>query len=197
MKFNSMTFNSWLATLTVGALAVAAPALFASDGARAAAAPVTTAWEAPTEASGLLSGLNKDAVRVRELSDRLMSLDMQYGENYWQYDANVLDRARTAVNAMDRDLQSLERIKSDAAPWQRDEINRVAPSVVELSDYTRNAIHFLNRNHNYLFAPSYRNDANYMYMKARTIATSIHQFDRYASARHEVHHLGDTLGISS
>ena len=98
---------------------------------------------------------------------------------------------------MDRDLRKLERIKGGVAPWQRDAINRVAPSVVELTDYTRSAIHYLNRHQDYLYEPSYRNDANYMYTKANRIVNSVDQFDEYASARREVHHLGTRLGISS
>ncbi|HUI43684.1 MAG TPA: hypothetical protein VL523_17115 [Terriglobia bacterium] len=194
-----MKSSSWLATLMVAALTFFSPALFASGRAPEAAPPAPASYtdSVPLEVSSLLTQIKTDGLEVRQLSARLQSLDMQEGENYWQYDAGVLSRARTQVNAMDQDLRQLEKLQPEAARWQQKAIGRVAPSVVELTDYTRSALRYLDHHEDDLFSPAYRNDADFMYRKADRIVKSVDNFEHYASARREVRHLGARLEISS
>ena len=194
-----MKLRTSLAVLTLGALALTSTPLWASSRPAAPESLALTSYKISTRitASRRLAQLGTNARQVRRLAARLQSLDMQGNGNFWQYDAHVLNQARSTVNAMDRDLRALERLEPSAAPWQQDAIRREAPSVVELTGHTQDAIKYLASHEDALFAPSYRDDAEYMYRDAARIVKSVNQFEEFNDARRQVRQLGSALRISS
>lgn len=151
------------------------------------------------EASTLLQELRTKAIHVRDLADRLEMFNRDGSTISWQADAAVLTEAKSQVNAMDQMLLRLRTIRGEALPWQQKAIDRVAPKVVELTDYVQDAILNLNNNQPtiHLLDQTYAQDAEDMYQRANTIALSIGQFEEYATAKSEIQQLGPKLGIKT
>jgi hypothetical protein len=142
-------------------------------------------WNFPKEASGLLVQMKTDAMQVRDLADQLQALDLEADLNFWQYDASILQQERSPVNAMDHLLCRLETIRRVTSPQERKAIDRLAPSVIELSDSTQDAIQYLNNHQQALMFPAYTDQAEIMYNKADRIVESVNAYQRYASEQPE------------
>lgn len=112
-------------------------------------------------------------------------------------DADVLTNAQAQVDAMDNELCRLRVIRRVTLPWQQKAIDRAAPTVIELTDYVRDAIQNLNNNQITvnILDRSYAQDVDFMYRRANTIAGSIGNFEEYAAARTEIRQLSPKLGM--
>jgi hypothetical protein len=191
----------------VGLFAAYSPAVFAASSEMCPVGPPTAAsytWNFPKEASGLLAQMKSQAIQVRSLADTLQSLDREANENFWQSDATILDQARTHVNDMDQMLCRLETIRRVTNPWEKRAIADVAPSVVELSDSTQDAMNYLRGHEQTLMFPAYTNQAEVMYDKSNRIVNFVDRFQNYVSERaearklnHDSRRLGAALGIRS
>ena len=204
---SSMRMHYWSLGLIAVVVGLSSTGLFAASPRLCPTGPPTAAsytWNFPREASGLLVQMKDDAVQVRSIADKLDALDRDPFDNFWQYDATLLNSARTRANAMDGMLCRLETIRRVSSPWEKQAISRVAPSVVELSDSTQAAIHYLNHNQEALMFPAYTNQAAVMYNKANRIVNFVDQYQKYVSERtqarvlrHDAHQLGTNLGVTS
>lgn len=202
-----MRMHYWNLGLVAAVIALTSTGLFAASAKLCPTGPPTAAsytWNFPKEASGLLVQMKTDAMQVQNIADTLEALDREPFENYWQYDATLLNRARTRANAMDGMLCRLETIRRVSSPWEKQAISRIAPSVVELSDTTRSAIHYLNRNQVALMFPAYTDQAEIMYNKANRIVNFVDEYQKYVNERTEArtlrrdaHQLGTNLGVTS
>ena len=202
-----MRMHYWNLGLIAAVIGLSSTGLFAASGKLCPTGPPTAAsytWNFPKEASGLLVQMKTDAMQVRNIADKLGGLDREPFENFWQSDAILLQSARTRVNAMDGMLCRLETIRRVSAPWEKQAIGRIAPSVVELSDTTQAAIHYLNHNQEALMFPAYTDQAEVMYNKANRIVNFVDEYQKYVSERnearalrHDEHQLGTTLGMTS
>jgi hypothetical protein len=161
--------------------------------------PAAYMWSFPNEASTLLQQLRTQALQVRDLADQLQAFDREGSLISWQMDASVLITVKAQVNDMDNTLSRLRAIRPMALPWQQKAIDRVAPKMIELTDYVEDAIQNLNNNHltPHILGKSYALDADFMYQRANTIARSIHQFEEYAAARTEIQQLSPKLGTKA
>ena len=153
--------------------------------------------EYSNEASSLLQQMKTKAIQVRYLADQLGTFERDGSVMSWRADAGVLMRAKAQVNAMDGILFRLRAMGQDVLPWQQQAIDRVAPKMVELTDYIQLAMQNLNAHHGTvrLADKSYTLDTGYMYQRADTIARSIGQFEKYATAKNEIQLLGPQLGM--
>lgn len=156
-------------------------------------------WESPNEASVLLQKIRNQAIDVRDLAGQLQAFIRDGSDTDWEGDADVLTRATAHVNAMDDTLYSLRSIRQQAAPWQQKAIDRIAPKVIELTDYFQAAVHSLNNNPItlHLLDQNYAQDTAGMYQRANTIANSIGRFENYATARAEARRLSRKLDLSA
>jgi hypothetical protein len=198
----TMCLKSWQRGFTVLAALVVAPALLlGGTEQRPTYPPISPAymWSFPNEASTLLQQLRTQALQVRDEAAHLQAFDREGSDISWQTDAGVLMTVKAHVNDMDATLFRLRGIRQMALPWQQRAISGVAPKVIELTDYVQDAIQNLNNNHltAHLLDKSYALDADFMYQRANTIASSIHQFEEYAAARSEMYELSPKLGMNA
>ena len=202
-----MKLKYWNLGLIAIVIGLSSTGLFATSAKLCPTGPPTAAsytWNFPKEASGLLVQMKTDAIQVRDIADKLDGLDHEPFDNFWQYDATLLDSARKQVNDMDGMLCRLETIRRVSSPWEKQAISRIAPSVVELSDTTQATIDYLNQNQRALVFPAYTDEAGIMYNKAGRIVNFVNEYQKYVNERneartlrHDVHQLGTTLGVTS
>jgi hypothetical protein len=96
---------------------------------------------------------------------------------------------------MDKLLSQLRENQAEASPWQQKAIERIAPSVVNLTDTTQAAIVSLNDNQGHPYFSDLAGLASNIYNQASQIARTTGDFEQYANARHEVRQLKQTLGL--
>jgi hypothetical protein len=181
-----MKIRFWNAGLLATVIGLASSGLFAASAKLCPTGPVTAAsytWNFPKEASGLLAQMKTDASQVRNIADNLQAVDREGYSNFWQYDATLLQQARGNVNAMDGMLCRLETIRRVSAPWEKQAISHLAPSILELSGTTQVAIDYLNHNHQALMFPAYTDQAQVMYNKANRIVNFVDQYQRRLNER--------------
>jgi len=148
-------------------------------------------------ASDLLRQVQIDAISVRNRVDRLQVRLPDSYENGWEFDGDRLERVRDRVNEMDKLLSQLRENESTALPWQQQAIDRIAPTVVNLSDTTQEAIVSLNDNHGRIRFSNLKDLAGDMYNDATRIEQAIGNFEKYADARQEARQLRQTLGLKN
>jgi len=149
------------------------------------------------EASNLLQQVESDAIGVGKNADRLRVRLRASFENDAQSDADLLGRAQDRVNEMDKLLSRLRANESEALPWQQRAIERIVPTVVNLTDTTEAAIATLNNNRGRIQFSNLDGFARDMYNQATVIGQAIRNFEKYASAHHEAQRLPQTLGLKS
>jgi hypothetical protein len=160
-------------------------------------APASDASSTSNEVSTLLQEMQTKAIQVRNLADQLEVFNRDGALLSWQADAGVLTRAKAQVNAMDDMLFRLRAMRQEALPWQQKAIDRIAPKVIELTDYVQAAVQNLNNNHLtvHILDKSYTEDANGIYQRSNTIARAIGQYEEYGTARNEIKQLSPKLGM--
>jgi hypothetical protein len=181
--------------LVAATLCVAPAALPAAPKASQPGATGSSEGAFPITASNLLRQVQDDALSVRDNADRLRE---RLGDpsSDWELEGDLLERVRDRVNEMDKLLSQLRENQAEASPWQQKAIERIAPSVVILTDTTDAAIASLNDN---LTHPSLSNLPGLtrdIYDRASQIARATREFEQYANARHEVRQLEQTLKLN-
>jgi hypothetical protein len=182
--------------LLAATLCVAPAALPASSSASQPGASTAESSKGafPISASNLLQRLQVDALRVQDSAD-LLRLRGGEPSSDWESDGYLLERVRDRVNEMDNLLSQLRGNQAEASPWQQKAIERIAPSVVNLTDTTQAAIVALNNNQGHPYFSNLVGLAGDIYDRASQIARTTGGFEQYANARHEVHQLKQTLGL--
>ena len=104
-------------------------------------------------------------------------------------------RTRNRVNNMDELLSQLRAHESEARSWLQKAIDCIAPTVVNLTDTTQQAIVSLNNNQGRIAFSNLEGLAGDIYAQAGLIRRAIANFEEYANARHEVRQLKQTLGL--
>jgi len=149
----------------------------------------------PAHASNLLKQVEMDALHVRDNADRLQARLHEGFWTDWQSYANLFETMRTRVNAMDNLLAQLRASQAEALPWQRQAIERIAPSVVNLSDTTEDAISTLNDNRDRIYFSNLGALADHLYNEAKVIQQEIGNFEKYADAHREAQQLRKELEL--
>jgi hypothetical protein len=152
-------------------------------------------WNLHQEASTLLTRVHTMAYQVTDESYLLRSYNRTPNLVGWQSDAALLDRIRTHVNDMDQMISRLREMRGKVLPWQRKAIDQITPGVIELTDYTQNAIGYLNGHHHYLWNPDYAADSRYISMAASEVASLADRYTEYATDMRTARKLGRQLGL--
>jgi hypothetical protein len=185
--------------LLAATLCVAPAVLPASPRASQPGARVTesSGGAMPINASSLLQQVQIDALRVRNDADQLQA-DLRFpSESDWKADADLMSLVRGRVNEMDKLLFQLRENQAEASPLQQKEIERITPSVLNLTDTAQDAIATLNNNREEIYFPNMAGLTRDVYDRASQIARTTGDFEQYANARHEVRQLKQTLGLKN
>jgi len=147
------------------------------------------------DASILLQRLQADALEVKFEADHLHAFGDEPFLIGWQAYGVLLDQARANVNDMDTVLYRLRLNQGTYIPWERHLIARVAPTIVTLTDTTRDALMTLNQNQGRIAFTNLPGLADDMYKDAGLIGQRIQSYDKYEDARREVRELGQSLRV--
>jgi hypothetical protein len=185
--------------LVAATLCVAPAALPASPRAGKATAGTVESGKGafPFDASNLLQQVQIDALRVRANADQLQARLRGPFESSWEDNGVLLQRVAARVNNMDKLLSELRVNRSEALPWQQQAIDRIAPSVVNLTDMTEDAIVRLNSNPEHVYFSDLEGLAGDMYNEGKFIAQVIGNFEKYADASHEAQQLRQSLQLEN
>ncbi|MGD0126849.1 MAG: hypothetical protein ABSF46_15920 [Terriglobia bacterium] len=172
--------------LTVAMLCVALAALPAFATANQPGAGTLKAGKGAfaSDASSLLQQVRNDAHRVRNDADQLEARLREPLLNDWESDGSLLERMRARVNAMDKLLLQLRMNHSKALPWQQQAIERIGPSVVNLTDTTEDAMATLKNNQEHIYASNLGGLADHMYEEAKVIDQAIGDLEKSTNAGH-------------
>jgi hypothetical protein len=179
-----------------------APALMAVTRPKCAAGPPTPesyTWNFPQEASTLLQNVKQQDSHVLGEVGTLQQLsrDGDGDRIGWQSAATTLNQIRDHVNDMDGMLCRLRTIRRVALPWQQQAIDRLAPHLIELTDYTQSALTYLNRNQEHPYMYPFQQDVEYMWLRADGIYNSVNQYEEYAADLHQVQQLNRRLDLKT
>jgi uncharacterized protein YhaN len=141
--------------LPIAALILSGSSMLAGPGVSAVGPPVAQPETARSsiEATRLLE-------EVRSISNQL-NREVQTLESFsrngvsWEGHAYQLTLAKDHINAIGDRLETLQAIRSTAAPWQQQAIDSLVPVAVQLASRTETAINHLNENRRQLFNPVY------------------------------------------
>lgn len=137
----------------------------------AACADQTQDWNFPAEASGLLAEIRTSAAILTRTTDTLES-HARHGLN-WQSHADELTVARTHINAIGERLARLQTIREVSAPWQREALDSILPSAVQLAERTEAAIRHLNENRRTILAETYKDHVRAMTDHANQVKQAV------------------------
>lgn len=154
--------------------------------------PESYKWNFSKEASGLLAQFHQDAYGVRDSADTLEEYNREPFLIDWQADGVTLDSIRDQVNRMDQILCRLRTIERVLPPEQQAEINKITPATLELTDTAQAAIHYLDRNEDRLFLPSYAAYAREMYSEAGRIERATTASAEKAISSPKLDHSGES-----
>lgn len=144
------------------------------------------------DASNLLQQIRADALGVKNDADELRAFTRTPFLIDWISDGGQLTNIRGRVNDMDKLLVQLRENQSEALPWQQQAIDRIAPTVVNLTDTTEAAIVSFNQYQNEVFYSDVPGLAADMYDQARLIDKTLGNFGKSVEARHEPQQLNQT-----
>lgn len=105
------------------------------------------------QASQTLDKMQTASLKVNDQAD-LLGSDFR-SEVSWQADALTIDRMADRVRKMDRMLEQLRTMQNQVVPIQSRLISRITPQVTILTDELNDSIHFLKRNHEDLWSPTW------------------------------------------
>lgn len=91
----------------------------------------------------------------------------------WQSDASQLQPIKEEINEMGGQLCRLEVMRSEAAPRQQAEIDRIATTIRLMADNAEDAISFGNRHPQGLWLAPYRQYADSLYHESQALARTL------------------------
>jgi hypothetical protein len=133
------------------------------------------------EADQLLTRVQHQAYRVRTDADG-MANSSRFDELDWQTNADQLNNIKRHVDAMGKTLCRLDQIRSAVLPWQRKEIDRITPALVELADTTTSAIKTLSTHQQTFWATNFPNQMADIYKDANRIQNNVNLESLYAKS---------------
>jgi hypothetical protein len=148
------------------------------------AAQSETSSPSSAEASRLLKEVRTIAYSLERDAATLESYT--FSRLHWQTHADQLRLAREHINAIGDRLESLQAIRSTAAPWQQQAIGAIVPVATQLAARTEAAINHLNENRGYLLAPEYTDHLSTIADHSDQLKDSINVFLEMASAQEKL-----------
>lgn len=153
-----------------------------------AMAPAIRAASPPTseEVSGFLSEAKTEAVQLQ--FDAAELNNFARSKMSWETHAAKLTQIKDHVNKVSELVTKMNAAKADAAPWQKQAIERINPMLSELATTVSTAIAHLSKNQDRLMFPPYPDYAAATAATATDMAEMISDYVDYGETRH---HLDD------
>jgi hypothetical protein len=183
-----------LSYLPVAALVVSGSLLLAAPSASAVGPPVVESEmssRSSAEASQLLKEVRAIAYELRRDAATLESYTLSRLD--WRTHAFQLSLAKQHINAIGDRLESLQAIRSSAAPWQQQAIESIVPVAAQLATRTEAAINHLNEKRGHLFAPEYVGHLSTIAEHSSQLKQSVNLFLELASTQEKVDMLRDKV----
>lgn len=116
------------------------------------------------------------------------SLDQRarYADADWKIEDNTLNDVKEQVNAMGRDIRSIEEIRAHCMSWQQQELDRILPIAKQLADDTSNAIRVFNANVTHEWSTALPKDLAMMRKKAVEVRKSVEKSMEVAKLKKEI-----------
>jgi len=150
---------------------------------------------ASERASRLLAEIQNETAGLTQHSETLESLARQ-PQYSWQSHAFYLERVKDHINAVGIRTAELQRISTDAQPWQQQAIAQVTPEAAQVAASTQAAIAYLNENQGRLFVSEYRDLTATIADSSQNVKHAVDQFLAYEKAQQEFRHLQTTLELA-
>lgn len=181
------------ATLALPVIAAAATPQTCKPG---VATPESYKWDFVQEASQLLDGVQREALKVESHADTLHSFVMNPYIG-WEGHASELAPIKEEINDMGRKLCRLEVIRRAVSPWEREAIDRAAPQIRLLADNAQDALSYMDRNEGNFWMPDYGKYVSNLYNESSQLSQTMRNFEEYAKVHSEDVHLHQTLGLKA
>ena len=114
----------------------------------------------------------------------------------WRTHADKAHQVKTEVNALGVTMQKLEAMNADAAPWQRQAIQNIKPTAVELAQNTEFVIQHIRDNPNWLSKAEYRDALANKFELASQLAKQMRDFVSYGETKTAFEGLGTKLELN-
>jgi len=171
-----------IGVLLVAGLCLAPAALSASERRGEPRLPEARYASGPSasHASNLLQQIQLDSKNVKDDADQLSAFTRTPFLIDWRSDGGDLTSIRTRVNDMDRLLAQLRIRESSVQSWQRQAIDGIAATLVNLSDTTQAAVTTLNQRQDNVYYSNLRGLAKDMSAQAEVISRTIENQEKGA-----------------
>jgi len=117
--------------------------------------PTQAATTLEQEATGTIRDLQGQASALANQADQLR-MGISGNENSWDSQLWQLDAIKSDINAMGKELHTLQAERDSLTPWQREAIDRAQLLLKEAAANTNEAIDYFNGNRGHLWTPEYR-----------------------------------------
>lgn len=146
------------------------------------------------EVTQLLQDIEAQAADLQRDSDTLESFTRSRVS--WESHATELETIKEHINTIGKTIQKLQDMRSSAAPWQQEAIDRIIPVAQKLASNTTNAIERLNRNRTHLQDPQYQEYLRSNAEAARELSSMVRDFVEYGKTRNALERLEKRLEVA-
>ena len=147
--------------------------------------PKSPAGDAGTEGRMLLSQIEDHALAIsKEVGPLNMQARISEGGGWME--SSTLNEVRDDVNAIGKDWNRLVELRTQLEPWEQQEIDRIAPLAVEISDATNDGIRTFNANRTQPWNAPLSTDLTTLSNKADELSKSVNQSLELAKLNKEI-----------
>lgn len=152
----------------------------------------TTVPDSP-DVSNLLAQAKDYAAKLAE--DSALMKSFANSQMSWESHANQINMIREHINNMGKVLKQMGDRREFASPWQQSAIDRVTPLAAELARDVESTIDFLNKNHERLFQPQYKDYLDSNYEVSSSLSALVSDFVSYGKNKAKYETLGTELEV--
>lgn len=114
----------------------------------------------------------------------------------WESHARNLDYLKEDINTMGAALATLERMRDNLTPAEREEIDRTAPLLRQMASDTSSAIRLIAEVNGDTWRPSYQKSVADLVAASGRLSKTLKEFEEVARLREKETHLQKDLGLS-
>lgn len=192
MKLTSLLWSGCV-SLAMAAYAVPAVAAVAHKCVPGKPTAASYTWNFKAEANNIFREVQNDTQRALYHAEKLKSFAPEGGPT-WQVHAEQLQDLRNNINDMGAKLCRLETIRRVVAPWQQQEIDRMATTVRLMADNAQDAIRFVNTRQSDLWLGTYQKYLANLDHEAQSLTRSVGDAVQYAGVTKEYRDLRQDMG---
>lgn len=105
------------------------------------------------------------------------------GRLTWQSHTAQLNRMKTEVNELGKDIADLTAARPEGSLWQQDAIDKIDPLLRSMADHLGATIRYLGANQSQVHMPPYKDYAKANYEYSEKMLTMINDYIDYAESR--------------